>query len=161
MTRIFLTFATMVIASACCSSPDDLRINDLRCENLIDPLGIDTTVPHFSWKLLSGLNGTEQKAYQILVATDSLLLTKGKADLWNSGKVKSPVSTMVLYKGKELHARSYAYWKVGVWDEKCSHPVWSGVSSFSVGLLSPDDLRGSYIGLPAESGNPESPLLRK
>ena len=161
MNRIFLTIATLMITVACCTSPDYLQVYDLRCENLIDPLGIDTTIPHFSWKLSSDRKGTEQKAYQILVATDSLLLEKGEADLWNSGKVKSPVSTMVLYKGKELQARSCAYWKIGMWDEKCRQPVWSGISSFSVGLLAPGDWKGVYIGLPAEDGNPESPLLRK
>ena len=27
-----------------------LRTGDLKCENLYDPLGIDNTAPHFSWK---------------------------------------------------------------------------------------------------------------
>ena len=146
---------------ACRSSPQYLQVYDLRCENLLAPWGIDTPVPHLSWKLSSERNGTKQSAYRILVATDSILLEEGKADLWNSGKVKSPASVMVPYKGKTLQARSVAYWKVGVWDEKCSQPIWSGVSSFSIGLLSPADWEGAYIGLPREAGNPESPLLRK
>ena len=161
MIRTFLIVATMLIAGACCSLPDDLQVDDLLCENLTHPLGIDTTTPRFSWKMLSGRNGTKQKAYQILVATDSLLLEEGKADLWNSGKVKSPASVMVPYRGKELQARSYAYWKVGVWDEKCRRPVWSRVSAFSIGLLKPTDWSGVYIGFPSEASNSESPLLRK
>jgi len=153
--------AALCVVCACSSVPDYLQVYDLRCENLIDPLGIDTTAPHFSWKLSSERNGTYQKAYQILVATDSMLLEKGEADLWNSGKVKSPASVMVPYNGNELQARSVAYWKIGVWDEKSRQPVWSEISSFSIGLLSLTDWTGSYIGLPREVGNPESPLLRK
>ena len=136
-------------------------IYNLRCENLVKPLGIDTTTPRFSWKISSDRNGTRQTAYRILMATDSLLLIDGKADLWDSGKVKSSASVMVPYRGKTLHARTLAYWKVGVWDEKSRQPVWSDISSFSVGLLAPSDRVGSYIGLPRETGNPECPLLRK
>ena len=93
MNRYLCIIATMMITGACCSSPDHLQVYDLRCENLVNPLGIDATNPHFSWKLSSNRNGTKQKAYQILVATDSLSLEKGKADLWNSGKVKSSTNS--------------------------------------------------------------------
>jgi len=151
----------ILMCLVCCSAPEYLQVYDLRCDNLIAPLGIDTPVPHFSWKMLSGRNGAKQKAYRILVATDSLLLEEGKADLWNSGKVKSPASVMVAYKGNTLQARSVAYWKVGVWDEKSGQPAWSGVSSFSIGLLSPADWKGAYIGLPCDVGIPECPLMRK
>ena len=156
-----ITFTVLLIIGVCCSSPDYLQVYDLRCENLTDPLGIDTTSPRFSWKLSSDLNGATQKAYKILVATDSLLLERGKADLWDSGKVRSTHSIMVPYKGKELQTRSRVYWKVGVWDEKNQQPVWSNITSFSIGLLNPTDWTASYIGLPEEAGNPENPLLRK
>jgi alpha-L-rhamnosidase len=161
MNRIIIFFFTIWIAGACSVPTEQLQVYDLRCENLTDPLGIDTTSPHFSWKLLSDLNGSKQTAYQIVVATDSLLLTEGEADLWNSGKVKSPASVMVPYAGKELQARSHAYWKIGVWTKNSRQPVWSDAHFFSVGLLSPTDWAASYIGLPAKAGNPESPLLWK
>ena len=161
MKQIFLIVVLMMITGACCTSPEYLQVYDLRCENLTDPLGIDTTVPHFSWKLSFMRNGTKQNAYRILVATDSLLLEEGKTDLWDSGKIQSAASIMVPYGGKELKARSRAYWKIGVWDEKCRQPVWSSISSFSISLLALDDWTASYIGFPVEAGNPECPLLRK
>ena len=161
MKHIFFFFAAIMIAGACSNSPNQFQVYDLRCENLVRPLGIDTTTPHFSWKLISDQNGTKPTAYQILVASDSLALVKMKADLWNSGKVKSPATPMIPYQGKALHARSLVYWKVGVWDEKSRRPVWSDISSFSVGLLSPADWTGSYIGLSYEGGNSECPLMRK
>ena len=161
MLRSLLTSFAIIIIGTSCVSSNYLQVYDLSCENLTNPIGIDNTKPHFSWKLSSKRNGTEQKAYTILVATDSLLLKQGIADLWNSGKVKSSASIFVPYKGKELQARGHAYWKVGVWDEKSRQPVWSDIASFSIGLLSPNDWTGAYIGLPREAGNPESPLLRK
>ena len=159
--NLFLIAIAFLTAGSCSQSPSDIQVYDLRCENLTRPLGIDTTTPRFSWKIASGRDGAKQKAYWIMVASDSLMLLEGKADLWNSGKVKSPASVMLPYKGGELRARSYAYWKVGVWDDKSRQPVWSGISSFSVGLLSPTDWTGTYIGLPAEAGNPECPLIYK
>ena len=35
-------------------------VADLKCENLINPLGIDNTSPHFSWKL-KGDGGSKGK----------------------------------------------------------------------------------------------------
>ena len=157
----FLLAGVIFFYSLCNSLPYEIKVYDLYCENLKAPLSIDTTDPHFSWKLSSDRNGTKQTAYRILVATDSLLLEEGKADLWNSGKIKSSASVMVPYKGKKLQSRSVAYWKIGVWDEKSSQPTWSDISSFSIGLLSPSDWTGSYIGFPTDAGNPESPLIRK
>ncbi|MDR0333181.1 MAG: glycoside hydrolase family 78 protein [Dysgonamonadaceae bacterium] len=162
MTRIIYTIITLLTICLSCNNSPNLQIYDLRCENLTAPLGINTTTPRFSWKLASDKNGSHQVMYQILAATDSLLLSDGKADLWNSGRVSSSASVMVPYLGKELQARSNVYWKVGVWDDGAKRPVWSKVSHFSVGLLEPADWYGaSYIGFPDEAGDPQSPLLRK
>jgi alpha-L-rhamnosidase len=143
------------------SCSNHYRIDDLRCENLTNPLGIDGTTPHLSWKVAANQNGIHQTAYQLLVASDSSLLTAGKADLWDSGKVESENSVMVPYTGNTLKSSSLAYWKVGVWDEKSSKPVWSNTAFFSVGLLKPEDWKGSYIGLTQDTGNSECPLLFK
>lgn len=62
---------------------------ELKCENLIDPLGIDNVTPHFSWKLKGDGWKGGQTYYEIQVASDSILLVQDKADLWNTGKLKS------------------------------------------------------------------------
>ena len=62
---------------------------ELKCENLIDPLGIDNTTPHFSWKLKGNGWKGGQAYYEIQVASDSILLTQDKADLWNTGRLQS------------------------------------------------------------------------
>ena len=82
-----------------------LNVFDLKCENLRNPLGIDKTAPHLSWKVRSNKNGTEQKTFQILVASDLSILDKDKADLWSSGKIESSASILVPYQGKTLRIR--------------------------------------------------------
>lgn len=67
---------------------------ELKCENMVDPLGIDNVTPHLSWKLKGDGVVDGQAFYEIQVASDSLLLIGGKADLWKSGKLKSDVSVM-------------------------------------------------------------------
>lgn len=52
---------------------------DLKCEYLQNPLGIDTPAPRFIWRMDDNRQGARQTAYCILVDTDSLALTKGKA----------------------------------------------------------------------------------
>ena len=80
---------------------------ELKCENLIDPLGIDNVTPHFSWKLKGDGWKGGQTYYEIQVASDSILLVQNKADLWNIGKLKSKTSVMVPYQGKTLTSRSF------------------------------------------------------
>lgn len=93
-----------------------LQPYDLKCENLPNPTSIDTPRPHFSWKLTSPRKDDCQTAYEIQVGRDSLKLTKGKADLWNTGKVIGREQIMLPWKGVELTAGDYCYWRVRVYD---------------------------------------------
>ncbi len=138
-----------------------LNVYDLKCENLRNPLGIDKTTPRLSWKVRSSKNGTEQKAFQVLVASNQSLLDKGKADLWNSGKIESSTSILVPYQGKILNSGLAAYWKVRIWDEAGNVSSWSYDAEFSIGLLKKIDWQASYIGFPTEAGYRECPQLRK
>lgn len=65
-----------------------IKVDDLKCEYLKNPLAIDNTQPHFSWKMTSRNNGAHSTAYHILVATEIDKLNENQADLWNSGKVE-------------------------------------------------------------------------
>src|SRR5208283_4733300 len=66
---------------------EGLRVGDLRCEYLCNPLGIDVAAPRLSWVLESDQRGQRQDAYQVLVASSPDLLAQEKGDLWDSGKV--------------------------------------------------------------------------
>ena len=158
---ILLFITALITLSGCDTKNTDIGIYDLQCENLTEPQGLGTSVPALSWKINSSVNGTKQKAYQVLVASDLTLLNDNDADLWNSGKVKSDQQLFVSYSGKPLISRSLCVWKVRVWDGKNKVSEWSPESSFSIGLLDKSDWTASYIGLKSESEYTISPQFRK
>ena len=163
MKNIFLILygLLLLLITGCTKLSTEITLYDLKCENLDNPQGIGTTEPAFGWKLASSVNGSSQKAYQVLVASDLKYLNEEDADLWNSGKVKSSDQVMTIYDGKELKSRSVCYWKVRIWDQNNDFSEWSPEYSFSVGLLNDSDWSASYIGLRSESENTIAPQFRK
>jgi len=158
LTTIYLIFILLFSGFA---TTKPLSIYELKCENLPNPLGIDKTIPRFSWKIGSVKNGTEQRAYQVLVASSPELLKKDQADLWNSTKIESSSSILVPYQGKPLGSGLFYFWKVRIWDESGNVSPWSSVGQFSVGLLNKEDWKASYIAFPTEAGYTECPQLKQ
>lgn len=108
-------------------------IVDLRCRQLINPVGIDSKTPPLSWKLHSGEQEVKQVAYQVAVASSEAGLAR--PDLWNSGKIISDRNTLVSYRGKPLQSAHKYFWRVKVWTNKHGESAWSEVASFSTGIL--------------------------
>lgn len=142
----------------------DVRIMDLRCEYLSNPLGVDTAQPRLSWKLESRWRGQRQTAYQILVAGSEKMLKDDRADLWDSGKVASDQSIHVVYAGQPLASRTRCYWKVRVWDADGKTSPFSEVGTWDMGLLTPQDWKAQWISAPGkdeDKGPQPAPLFRK
>ena len=76
-----------------------VSVEQLRCEYLDNPLGIDTQQPRLSWVLESTQRGQRQTAYQILVASREALLKSDIGDLWDTGMVTSDQTLQVVYAG--------------------------------------------------------------
>ena len=131
----------------------------LTCENLRNPLAIDILSPRLSWINTAQTNdkGQIQTAWEVRVAGTRQELIKGKADLWNSGKVLSGESVNIVYKGKVLISRQDCWWQVRVWDINGEVSAWSEPAFWSMGLLGSDDWIASWIGAPWQG---ESPLDR-
>ncbi|MBC8102332.1 MAG: family 78 glycoside hydrolase catalytic domain [Cytophagales bacterium] len=144
---------------------DDLRVTHLRCEYRENPLGIDIAVPRLSWRIGSGVRGTVQAAYQILVAASREALSTDKADLWDSGRVSSDQTALVEYAGAPLGSEQAACWKVRAWSENGQISPWSAVSEWETGLLLRADWDGaSWIGGDLTGGPRTSipaPFLRR
>ena len=87
---------------------------DWRVENLHAPLGLDTQVPRFSWKIESDKRNVVQKSYQILVASSMEKLQRNDGDLWNSGEVVSNNQLWISYQGARLKSNQRAFWKVRI-----------------------------------------------
>lgn len=124
-----------------------LAVGTMKCEYRLNPLGIDVAQPRLSWELGSAERGAAQQAYQVLVASDPERLAKDEGDLWDSGKVASDQSVQVAYAGKALVSEQRCFWKVRVWNAAGEVSPWSEAAFWSMGLLSPEDWKGKWIGL--------------
>lgn len=120
-------------------------LQNLRCEMLVNPQGIDTATPRLSWQITGSERGIMQKSYQILVASSPAKLVPGKADLWDSHQFASDQSIMIDYAGKPVGSRAECYWVVKVWTNK-GETGWSKPAKWSVGLLKPTDWAAKWIG---------------
>ena len=125
-----------------------MKVFDLVCNHLSEPLGVETTCPRLSWKLESEVRGVRQTAYEIQAATSVDRLTNDIADLWGTGKVPSDQSLHVPYAGKTLGSRQVVFWQVRVWDQADQPSAWSSVAHFEMGLLAADDWQAPWIGSP-------------
>ncbi len=97
--------------------PEGVRIMDLR--------------PEFTW--IVPQHAKRQTACEILVSSSRKKLKKGKADIWNSGKMISSSSCEVEYGGTTLSPDSRYFWKVRIWDEKGRPAGYSEIRSFVTG----------------------------
>jgi len=128
---------------------ENLRTTDLRCEYLVNPLGIDVVKPRLSWKLESGTRGQCQRAYRILVSSSRQNLDNRIGDLWDTGIVRSDQTTQIPYNGIPLKSGMQAFWRVTVWDKDSRASGWSEPSMWSAGLLKPSDWTAQWIGYDA------------
>lgn len=131
------------------ASGKELLVEELRVEHLDAPTGIGETRPRLSWKITSSdhVFGLSQSAYRIVVASSKTELAAGQFDLWDTGKENTSESLLVRYRGEPLEARDEACWKVMIWDQDDQPSEWSGVSSWSVGLLDRSDWQGDWIAM--------------
>ncbi|HEY7089762.1 MAG TPA: glycoside hydrolase family 78 protein [Tepidisphaeraceae bacterium] len=126
---------------------------NLRCEYVVNPLGIDAPRPRLSWQLNDPRRGARQTAYQIVVD-----------GLWDSGKVDLDQSIQVEYAGQALKSRQRANWKVRTWDADGKPSPWSESAWWEMGLLEKTDWKAQWIGSPIVGGPysiPPAPYLRK
>ena len=72
------------------SQNSQTEIVALKCQSALNPIGVDTTTPKFSWLVKSRERGQKQTAYQILVSDNLEDLSRDNANLWDSGLISSP-----------------------------------------------------------------------
>lgn len=140
-----------------------IRVIDLICEYKVNPLGIDTRIPRFSWKIESSLRGVKQQSYELRVGENAAKLVKGEDVLWTSGVVQSDQSVLIPYGGPAVASRKNYYWQVRVGDANGNTTGWSAVQHWEMGLLSPEDWSASWIqaDIPGDSAGQPAPMLRR
>ena len=131
---------------------------NLRCEDAVDPLGVDAEAPRLSWIVESKTRGARQTAYEILVASTADALAKDDGDLWQNGKIGSDETLHIPYGGKPLASSQQVFWKVRTWDQDDKPSAWSSPATFTMGVLRENEWRGKWIVAPWTS---ESLLVRR
>jgi hypothetical protein len=141
----FLAIIILYSLSLLAFGQSSLQISTLRCEMLENPMGLTSVNPRVGWELTSSLLGDRQTAYQILVSENLSDLNKEIGNVWNSGKVKSDQSQLVIYQGKPLESGKRYFWKVRAWDIKGKPSTWSSVAFWDM-APSTSFLNAKWIG---------------
>ncbi|MCA9985209.1 MAG: family 78 glycoside hydrolase catalytic domain, partial [Anaerolineales bacterium] len=131
-----------------------VQVRALRCEDQLNPLGLDSRRPKLSWQLASERHGVWQTAYQIVVAVDENL----ENVIWDTGQVTSDESAGVFYDGPALASRQRCYWHVRVWDEAGEVSAWSPTAWWEMALLDKGDWQAEWIE-PVQEPTSEEPMI--
>lgn len=86
---------------SCSENRETFSAMNLRCEYMVNPIGIDAENPRLTWQMNDKRQGAKQISYQIFIHTDSALAAKGTGNYWNSGKIRSALNR-ASYAGKKL-----------------------------------------------------------
>ena len=135
----FVLLASVLVGSSLAHG-QAIQVNDLRCEYLKDPLGVDAAKPRLSWVIESQQRGQRQTAYQVIVASSPAALENGQGDVWDSGKVSSDETAQIVYGGRPLVSRQVCCWKVRAWDRDGQPSGWSKPASLGNGALEAERL---------------------
>lgn len=159
MNKILNILLLLVAASPVLAQSGPCLPSGLRCEHLVNPLGVDTPEPRLSWMLTDGRHGAGQTAYQVIVGTDSAAVARGEGNMWNTQKTGSE-EMLVRYSGKKLEPFTRYFWSVTVWDkdQKLGGPV---VSSFETGMMDMKNWKGSWISDGTDIQLKPAPYFRK
>ncbi|MBK7132291.1 MAG: family 78 glycoside hydrolase catalytic domain [Bacteroidales bacterium] len=163
--RNILLFATQIFIAAnllqsCTDGKTNFSAGNLKCEYLINPLGIDSPNPRLTWQMTDDRHGTFQYAYQILVSSDSAELSRLNGSVWNSGKIKS-AKNLVSYQGNPLKPFTRYYWRVILWDQKGRKSVASKTAFFETGMIDKMNWKGSWISDSRDVKIKPAPYFRK
>jgi len=172
---VTLIASSLMPAKTVLSASSPFTADRLRCEYLVNPIGIDAEKPRLSWIVTDGNQksevsiqnsafparpdssagggirhsevprGIRQTAYQVLVASTAEQLEKNNGDLWDSGKVESDSTSQIEYTGKPLQSRQQCFWKVKVYDQDGKDCGWSKPASWEMGLLKAEDWKSKWI----------------
>ncbi|HEY2720985.1 MAG TPA: family 78 glycoside hydrolase catalytic domain [Chitinophagaceae bacterium] len=133
-----------------------VKLVNLLCESLSNPIGLGETQPRLSWQLVSAKRNVIQTAYEIKMTND-------KSTIWNSGKINSDSSVHVSYRGSPLRSGVRYFWRVRVWDNSGKPSDWSEEASWQMGMLNAGDWKAKWIqiGFSEDSINRPADLFRK
>ena len=123
-----------------------IQPDQLSCEYLKNPLGIDSKAPRFNWTMSSTGRNHLQSAYEIIVSSKLNEAQQLKGNIWSTGKITSNQNIHIEYKGAPLQSFTRYFWRVRVYDEKGEPSAWSAVNFFETAMLQQQDWKAKWIG---------------
>jgi alpha-L-rhamnosidase len=135
-----------------------LQVDNLRCEYLAEPSGIDVPAPRFSWGITSEKRSVYQKAYRIVVSDNPADVRNKQGNCWDSGLIESGNTINVAYEGKTLNSNHPYFWRACALID--GQEVWSEPAAFHTGLLDQSAWTALWISTEEELIH-AGPLLRK
>lgn len=135
-------------------------IVNMKCEYLVEPIGVDVAHPRLSWQLHDERNGAKQTGYQVFVGTDSAQVASGKGSEWATGKVISD-NYLIKYSGKKLLPFTIYFWRVDVWDKEGKKVQKISISKFETGVKEMSNWKGAWISDVQDVTLKPAPYFRK
>lgn len=158
--KIFIFTNLLIMNVLCAVSASPYKVINLKCEHIENPIGIDTPFPRFTWQISDDRQGAKQKAWQLIIGTDSVEVASEKGNYWVSDKQET-IQNNVTYAGKPLGPFTKYFWTVKIWD-KNGHPFeLAPVSSFETGMMQPKNWKGDWVNDSRDEDLKPAPYFRK
>jgi alpha-L-rhamnosidase len=133
---------------------------NLKCEYLVNPIGIDVRNPRFIWQMNVNRQGASQKAFMIFVGTDSAEVASGKGNVWESGTINSNLMP-VKYSGQNLEPFTRYFWGAKIQDEEGNWSDLSKVVFWETGMMGIENWKGGWITDSPDYNIKPAPYFRK
>jgi alpha-L-rhamnosidase len=121
-----------------------LQLVNLRTDYKINPLGLETQHPEFSWEIRSDGRNLKQTAYQIRCAFSQEDLDNNQF-VWDTDMVNSDQSVHIKYQGPELKSGQRLYWQVRIRSNRDEVSDWSRTVFWEMGIVDPGDWQAKWI----------------
>ncbi len=164
MYKYLLSFLFLFSLKVSAINPENLT-----CEYIQNPLGIDIRKPRLSWNFTATGKNQFQSAYEIILSDNEKDIQQLKGTTWSTGKMNSSQSIHIEYSGDELKSFTRYYWKIRAYDQDGKVSPWSTTAWFETAMLNASDWKAVWIS--DGSSNPSKdedyyendpmPLIRK
>lgn len=141
--------ASSATALTVCAAVEPVDLN-IACVG--DSAGIGDLTLVLRWSITATRNAVRQEACQVRIATRPERLAD--AAVWDSGRVESSHSEMIIPESVILLNGERYCWQVRIWDRHGERSDWSETSTFSTGLRG-DDWGTDWI-TPAPPASPQA-----
>ena len=138
----FLSFVLLFITSQSLFAGN--AVTNLKTEHLVNPLGIDTSHPRFTWQFKSDRQGTSIRSTILVVGKDSAAVSLGNGNTALTS-TDSSFQLPVVYDGNPLQPFTRYYWSVRVQDETGEWTEWAEPAFFETGMMEQHNWKGGWI----------------